>query len=168
MSTTRTELHILLIEDSRSDAKIVDRALREGHVPHRLTVIRDGRKALEYLFGLLNEGVESELEPDLILLDLNLPGLDGWQVLRGIKSDARLRVLPVVVLTTSSREEDVLRTYQSGANTYIAKPAEYARYREVVSALRVYWLDTAVKVPHPLMRARTAVSDAAAHDSAAP
>ena len=150
MSTTAAELHILLIEDSRTDAKIIERALREGAVPHRLTVIPDGRHALDYLFGLLSEAVEPDLEPDLILLDLNLPGLDGCQVLSRIKAEPRLRIIPVIVLTTSSREEDVIRTYQAGANTYIAKPAEYAGYREVVSALRTYWLDTALKVPHPV------------------
>ena len=152
MSTTLSELHIMLIEDSRADAKIIERALREGAVPHRLTVVRDGTEALDYLFGLLDEGVEPDREPDLILLDLNLPGIDGCQVLRRIKADPQLRIIPVIVLTTSNREEDVLQMYQAGANTYISKPAEYARYRELVSALRTYWLDTALKVPHPLYR----------------
>jgi CheY-like chemotaxis protein len=142
----------MLIEDSRADAMIVERALRDGGVPHRLTVIPDGRQALDYLFGLLDEPAEPDRQPDLILLDLNLPGLDGHQVLDRIKTDPRLRVLPVVVLTTSCREEDVLRTYQAGANTYIPKPAEYSGYRQVLSALRTYWLDTALRAPltsHP-------------------
>jgi two-component system, chemotaxis family, response regulator Rcp1 len=152
MSTTLSELHIMLIEDSRADAKIIERALREGAVPHRLTVVRDGTQALDYLFGLLDEAAEPEREPDLILLDINLPGIDGCQVLRRIKGDPHLRIIPVIVLTTSDREDDVLQMYQAGANTYIAKPAEYARYREMVSALRTYWLDTALKVPHPLNR----------------
>ena len=121
-------------------------------MPHRLTVIPDGRQALDYLFGLLDEASDPDREPDLILLDLNLPGLDGCQVLARIKTDPRLRILPVVVLTTSCREEDVLQTYQAGANTYIPKPAEYARYRELVAALRTYWLDTALKAPHTLHR----------------
>ena len=142
----------MLIEDSRADAKIIERALREGAVPHRLTVIPDGRQALDYLFGLLDEASDPDREPDLILLDLNLPGLNGHQVLGRIKADPRLRILPVVVLTTSCREEDVIQTYQAGANTYIPKPAEYARYREVVAALRTYWLDTALKAPHTLHR----------------
>jgi CheY-like chemotaxis protein len=152
MSDSGTELHILLIEDSRTDAKIIERALREEAVPHRLTVLPDGRQALDYLFGLLDESSESGGEPDLILLDLNLPGLDGHQVLGRIKADPLLRALPVVVLTTSCRDEDVLQTYRAGANTYIPKPAEYAGYCEVVSALRTYWLDIALKVPHPLNR----------------
>src|SRR5262249_5208796 len=106
------------------DTKIIQRALREGAVPHRVTVIPDGRQALDYLFGLLDEAADPDREPDLILLDLNLPGLDGHQVLGRIKADPRLRILPVVVLTTSCREEDVIRMYQAGANTYIPKPAE--------------------------------------------
>jgi CheY-like chemotaxis protein len=154
MNTKASGLHILLIEDSRADAKIIERALREGAVPHRLTVVPDGRQALDYLFGLLDEASDPAREPDLILLDLNLPGLDGHQVLVRIKSDPQLRALPVVVLTTSSREEDVIRTYQAGANTYIPKPAEYARFREVIAALSAYWLDAALRVPHPLYRGR--------------
>lgn len=153
MSQTTSQLHILLIEDSRADAKIIERALRERDVPHRLTVIPDGQHALEYLFGLLDDGSDADRQPDLILLDLNLPGLDGHHVLGRIKEDSRLRALPVVVLTTSCREEDVIRTYQAGANSYIPKPAEYARYCEVVSAIRTYWLDTALRVPHTLRRA---------------
>src|SRR5262249_17873426 len=103
MSTTTSELHIMLIEDSRADVTIIERALREGAVPHRLTVIPDGRRALDYLFGLLDEDAEPDREPDLILLDLNLPGIDGHQVLSRIKADPQLRSLPVVVLTTSHR-----------------------------------------------------------------
>jgi CheY-like chemotaxis protein len=149
---TVSDLHIMLIEDSRADAKIIERALREGDVPHRLTVIPDGRQALDYLFGLLDDRADPARVPDLILLDLNLPGLNGHQVLDRIKSDPRLRVLPVVVLTTSCREEDVIQTYQAGANTYIPKPAEYPRYREVISTLRAYWLDTALRMPKALHR----------------
>lgn len=152
MNHPRSEFHILLIEDSRADAKIVERALREGDVSHRLTVIPDGRLALDYLFGLRDEPVQTDREPDLILLDLNLPGLDGCQVLTRIKGDPFLRMIPVVILTTSNREEDILQTYQAGANTYIPKPDEYPRYRELVETLRHYWVDTALKVPRHLMR----------------
>ena len=119
---------------------------------HRLTVIPDGRTALDYLFGLRDESVPADHEPDLILLDLNLPGLDGCQVLTQIKSDPFLRMIPVVILTTSHREEDVLQTYLAGANTYIPKPAEYPSYRELVATLRHYWVDTALKVPSPMLR----------------
>jgi CheY-like chemotaxis protein len=152
MNTLRPDFHILLVEDSRADAKIIERALREGNIAHRLTVIPDGRHALDYLFSLREEPAGSDREPDLILLDLNLPGLNGCQVLSQIKSDPELRIIPVIILTTSQREEDVLQTYQAGANTYIPKPAEYSRYCELVATLRAYWIDTALKVPHPLPR----------------
>ncbi len=147
MNTTLSEFHILLIEDSRADAKIIERALREGEISHQLTVIPDGRHALDYLFALRDEATPFGREPDLILLDLNLPGIDGCQVLTQIKSDPYLRIIPVIVLTTSQRDEDILQTYQAGANTYISKPAEFDRYRELVATLRDYWVDTALKVP---------------------
>ena len=152
MNTTPSEFHILLIEDSRADAKIIDRALREGEIACRLTVIPDGRHALDYLFALRDEPAPNDREPDLILLDLNLPGLDGCQVLTQIKSDPYLRIIPVIILTTSHRDEDILQTYQAGANTYIPKPAEYSRYRELVATLRDYWVGTALKIPRPSYR----------------
>jgi chemotaxis family two-component system response regulator Rcp1 len=152
MNTTLSEFHILLIEDSRADAKIIERALREGEIAHRLTVIPDGRNALDYLFSLSQEPVSTGREPDLILLDLNLPGIDGCQVLTQIKGDPYLRIIPVIVLTTSQREEDILQTYQAGANTYIPKPAEYDRYRELVATLHDYWVGTALKVPRSSIR----------------
>jgi chemotaxis family two-component system response regulator Rcp1 len=144
----RPEFHILLIEDSPTDAKIIERALREANIAHRLTVIHDGRQALEYLIGLQAAEPGPELEPDLILLDLNLPGIDGCQVLTEIKTHPYLRSLPVVVLTTSQREEDILQSYQAGANTYIQKPAEYPRYRDLVATLCQYWHETALRPPH--------------------
>ena len=153
MNLPRSEFHILLIEDSRADAKIIERALREGDVAHRLTVIPDGKHALDYLFRLRDDAASTDREPDLILLDLNLPGMDGCQVLTRIKSDPFLRLIPVVILTTSDREEDIFQTYQAGANTYISKPDEYPRYRELVATLEHYWVDTALKVPRHLMRA---------------
>jgi chemotaxis family two-component system response regulator Rcp1 len=144
----RPEFHILLIEDSRTDAKIIERALRESKIEHRLTVFHDGRHALDYLCRLGDADESEALEPDLILLDLNLPGIDGCQVLTEIKGHPDLRSLPVVILTTSHREEDVLQTYQAGANTYIQKPAEYPRYRDLVRTLRLYWHETALRPPH--------------------
>jgi two-component system, chemotaxis family, response regulator Rcp1 len=158
MNPTRAEFHILLIEDSRADAKIIERALRESDVAHRLTVIPDGRLALDYLNDLRDESDPADHEPDLILLDLNLPGLDGCQVLTQIKSDPFLRMIPVVILTTSHREEDVMKTYLAGANTYIPKPAEYPSYCELVATLRHYWVDTALKVPYQWRRKLTAQS----------
>jgi CheY-like chemotaxis protein len=158
MNLPRSEFHILLIEDSQPDAKIIERALREGGVFHRLTVIPDGKHALDYLYRLRDESPSADREPDLILLDLNLPGMDGCQVLTRIKSDPYLRMIPVVILTTSDRDEDILQTYQAGANTYISKPDEYPRYRELVATLQHYWVDTALKAPRHLMRLRVSES----------
>jgi chemotaxis family two-component system response regulator Rcp1 len=152
MNMTSSDFHILLVEDSRADAKIIERALREADVVHRLTVIPDGQHALDYLFALRDDEADVEREPDLILLDLNLPGIDGCQVLSRIKTDPYLRTIPVVILTTSNREEDVLQTYLAGANTFIPKPAEYPSYRDLVATLRTYWVDTALKIPHHLRR----------------
>ncbi len=154
MNRPSASFHILLVEDSRADAKIIERALRESDVTHRLTVIPDGQHALDYLFALRDDDVDVDREPDLILLDLNLPGIDGCQVLSRIKSDLYLRTIPVVILTTSNREEDILRTYMAGANTFISKPAEYPSYRELVATLHTYWVDTALKIPHDLRRKR--------------
>lgn len=142
------KFHILLVEDSPTDVKIIERALREGNIEHRLTVIHDGRQALDYLLQLQHADEPEEREPDLVLLDLNLPGIDGGQVLSTIKGDPFLRTIPVVVLTTSHREEDVLQMYQAGANTYIQKPSEYPRYRDLVMTLRQYWHETALRPPH--------------------
>lgn len=142
-----TEFHILLIEDSRADVQIIERALREGKIEHRLTVIADGLQALDYLARLRELDTPDDAEPDLVLLDLNLPGLDGCQVLTRIKNDPSLRKIPVVVLTTSRRDEDVLQTYQAGANTFIQKPAEFPRYRDLVATLQRYWFETAVRPP---------------------
>ena len=147
------DFHILLVDDSLADVKIIERALRESNIQHRLTVIHDGRRALEYLERLQDPNIPADREPDLILLDLNLPGIDGGQILAEIKKDIYLKSIPVVVLTTSRREEDILSTYQAGANTYIQKPSEFPRYREIVVTLRAYWHETALRVPRDRPRA---------------
>ncbi len=141
------DFHILLIDDSHPDVKIIERALHEANVQHRLTVIHDGRRALEYLQRLRDPAVPADREPDLILLDLNLPGVDGSQILAEVKADLYLKAIPVVVLTTSRRDEDILATYQAGANTYIQKPAEFPRFRELVVTLSSYWHQTALRAP---------------------
>lgn len=138
------DFHILLIEDSRADVKIIERALAESLVAHRLTVQHDGRSALDFLEGLHERDDAAESQPDLILLDLNLPGIDGSQVLTRIKTHSRLRSIPVVVLTTSRREEDIAQIYLAGANTFIQKPSEYPLYRDLVKILELYWEKTAL------------------------
>ena len=142
-----SDFHILLVDDSPSDVLIIDRALREENIDHRLTVLQDGRAALDYLVRLKDPEAPAELDPDLVLLDLNLPGLDGCQVLAAIKDDRELRSIPVVILTTSDREEDVRATYAAGANSFIRKPDEYPSYRALVAILRRYWHETALPRP---------------------
>lgn len=143
----RPDFHILLVEDSLADVRIIERALGEVHVDHRLTVIHDGQLALDFLGDLHDPSTPPDYMPDLILLDLNLPGVDGAQVLAHVKSDPLLRTIPVVVLTTSRRDEDILQSYQAGANTYIEKPSEYPSYRDLVTTLRRYWHETALRIP---------------------
>ena len=139
---------ILLVEDNPADVKITQRALRESAFPVELLVVRDGEEAVEYL---LRQGPHAGdpvwRSPDLILLDLNLPKLNGLQVLQRIRSTPQLHNVPVVVLTTSKRQEDIQQTYAAGANTYIQKPAEYPRYRDLVMTLRQYWHETALRPP---------------------
>lgn len=136
---------ILLVEDSRADVRIIERALNDGEVPHTLIVASGGQEALDLLDGIGQPEGTTNRFPDLILLDLNMPGMDGEQVLLTLKSDPLLRAIPVVVLTTSKRDDDILRTYLAGANTFIQKPSEYPSYQELVATLRSYWRDTALR-----------------------
>jgi len=115
-------VNILLVEDNPSDVEITRRALQKGQVRHQLTVARDGQEALDILFGRQNDNVAP---PDLILLDLNLPKVDGREVLEKVKADPELRHIPVVVITISTREEDMARCYELGVKTFITKPARF-------------------------------------------
>lgn len=139
---------ILLVEDNPADVKITQRALRDGASPVELLVVRDGQEAVEYL---LRQGAYADQpdwrRPDLILLDLNLPRLNGLQVLERIRATPSLRTTPVVVLTTSRRQEDVQQMYAAGANTYIEKPQDFNRFVQVLQTIERYWLGTALLPP---------------------
>jgi CheY-like chemotaxis protein len=137
-------IHILLVEDNAGDVRLTREALREGHVRNNLSVAKDGAEALAMLrhVPLPGEGPR----PDLVLLDLNLPKVDGRQVLAEIKGDPDLRRIPVVVLTTSKAEEDVLRSYDLHANSYITKPVDLDQFIKVVQAIEDFWL-TIVTLP---------------------
>ena len=139
---------ILLVEDNPADVKITQRALRESASPVELLVVRDGQEAVEYL---LRQGAHTAnpewRRPDLILLDLNLPRLNGRQVLERIRATADLRATPVVVLTTSRRHEDIQEMYAAGANTYIEKPQDFSRFVQVLQIIQSYWLETALLPP---------------------
>ena len=139
---------ILLVEDNPADVKITERALKESALPVQLIVVRDGQEAVEYLLRQGEHAADRGWRgPDLILLDLNLPRLNGLEVLRLIRATPELRAVPVVVLTTSRRHQDVQEMYAAGANTYIEKPQDFARFVEVLQTIQRYWLDTALLPP---------------------
>jgi len=141
---------ILLVEDNPADVKITQRALKESGLPVDLIVVRDGQEAIDYL---LRQGAHPRGEdwrcPALILLDINLPRLNGRQVLERVRATPGLRTVPVVVLTTSRQQEDVQQMYASGANTYIEKPQDFQRFVQVLQTIHHYWLDTALLPPMP-------------------
>jgi len=132
---------ILLVEDNPDDEELTLRALKRGNVANDVTVARDGSEALEFLFGSGKfEGRDTTRQPAVILLDLKLPKLSGLEVLRRIRADERTSMLPVVILTSSSEDEDMIRSYESGANSYVRKPVNFAEFTTAVSQLGLYWL----------------------------
>ena len=137
-------IEILLVEDNPADVRLTQEALREGKVKNSLNVARDGTEALAFL---RRQGPHASApRPDLILLDLNLPKKDGREVLAEIKSDDELKTIPVVVLTTSSAELDILKSYSLHANCYITKPVDLEQFVSVVKAIDDFWL-TVVRLP---------------------
>ena len=137
-------IEILLVEDSTSDTDLTVEALAAAKVTNRLSIVEDGVQAMEFLH---REGQYAHApRPDLILLDLNLPRKDGREVLAEIRSDEKLTAIPVVVLTTSQAEQDVLRAYALHANCYITKPVDFNQFLEVIEAIEGFWLSV-VKLP---------------------
>jgi CheY-like chemotaxis protein len=137
-------IEILLVEDNPGDIRLTQEALRDNKVRNNMAVARDGAEALALL---RREGQYADSpRPDLILLDLNLPKIDGREVLRRIKDDKKLRPIPVVILTTSRDEQDVLKAYGLHANCYVAKPVELEQFMEVVRSIEGFWL-TVVTLP---------------------
>jgi chemotaxis family two-component system response regulator Rcp1 len=137
-------IDILLVEDNPGDVRLTREALKEGKVINKLNVVGDGLEALAYL---RHEGRYAKLpHPDLILLDLNLPKMDGREVLEKIKTDPKLRRIPVVILTTSKSEEDIIMSYDLHANCYITKPVDLDQFITVVMAVEDFWF-TIVKLP---------------------
>ena len=141
---TATPIEILLVEDNAADVRLTQEALREGKVQNNLTIARDGEEALKIL---RREGAHAAApRPDLILLDLNLPRKDGREVLQDIKADPELKTIPVVVLTTSSAEVDIVKSYQLHANCYITKPVDLEQFISVVKSIDDFWLSI-VRLP---------------------
>ncbi|MBN2169036.1 MAG: response regulator [Actinobacteria bacterium] len=137
-------IEILLIEDNPGDARLTEEALKDGNISFELHIVEDGLEALSFLKG---EGKYADrITPDLILLDLNLPVMDGRELLVKLKEDDRLRMIPVIVLTASKSESDIARSYESQANAYITKPADLDQFSDVIKAVEDFWL-TVVKLP---------------------
>ena len=137
-------IEVLLVEDDEGDVLMTREALDEGKVLNRLNVVGDGVEAIDYLRG--EKGYEGATRPDLILLDLNLPKRDGRQVLADVKGDPDLRRIPIVVLTTSEAEEDVLRSYDLHANAYVTKPVDFDRFVEVIRQIDEFFISV-VRLP---------------------
>lgn len=132
---------ILLVEDNPDDADLTLRAFRRSHVMNTIHVVRDGIEALDYLFGRGEYAArETAPLPTLVILDLKLPKLDGLGVLRAIRASERTKLLPVVILTSSKEEQDLISGYSLGANSYVRKPVDFSRFVEQLQRLQVYWL----------------------------
>jgi len=139
-------IEILLVEDNPGDARLTQEAFREGKIGNNLSVVSDGLEALAFL---RQEGqYENATRPDMILLDLNLPRMDGRELLARIKSDEELKRIPVVVLTTSKAEEDILKSYNLHANCYISKPVELSQFLEVVRSIEDFWMTIVILPPN--------------------
>lgn len=139
--TTPEHISVLLVEDNEEDIELTLRVFRQYHLANHIHVVRDGAEALDCLFG---SGAYVDRSPceqtKLILLDLKLPKVDGLEVLRRCKSDERTKTIPVVVLTSSREEQDVIESYKLGVNSYIVKPVDFHQFVEAVKQLNLYWL----------------------------
>lgn len=139
---------ILLVEDDLADQEIINRIVSEGATSAKLEIVSNGQEALDYLKG---EGdyapPNSPPKPDLVLLDLNMPGLSGFDVLTQIRKHPPIKLLPVIVLTTSDRESDIVQSYERGANSYLTKPVSYDHFVRIIREIDEFWFDIAVLPP---------------------
>lgn len=130
---------ILLVEDGDADAEMTARALRKGGLVNRLARVRDGVEALEYMFREGRWSTRTSAQPRLVLLDLKMPRLGGIEVLRRLKADDTTKIVPVVIMTSSAEEQDIVESYHLGANSYLVKPVEFPAFAELVSHVGLYW-----------------------------
>jgi two-component system response regulator len=141
---------ILLVEDNPDDVELTLRAFRKSNLANDIVVARDGNEALDYLFVTgRHAGRSPLLEPEIVLLDLKLPKVDGLEVLKRIRADARTRRLPVVILTSSKEERDVLQSYDLGANSFVRKPVDFGEFVDAARQLGLYWLVLNERPPKP-------------------
>jgi len=132
---------ILIVEDNARDEALTLRALKKCNIMNEVVVVRDGVQALDYLFGTgAYVGRDLQVMPQIILLDLKLPKVDGLQVLQKVRADERTRRLPVVMFTSSSEEEDMIKSYDLGANSYVRKPVDFEQFVDATKQLGLYWL----------------------------
>jgi two-component system response regulator len=142
---------ILLVEDNPDDEALTLRALQKNKITNEVVVAHDGVQALDYVFGTgAYAGRDTSVSPQIILLDLKLPKIDGLEVLRRLRSDPRTKLTPVVILTSSNEERDLLAGYDSGANSYVRKPVDFDQFAEAVRYLGLYWL--VLNQPPPVLR----------------
>ena len=132
---------IMLVEDNEDDELLTRRAFQKNNVKNELVVAHDGREALDWLFGEgEHAGRDTSVQPDVVLLDVNMPRVGGLEVLEAVRKDPRTSLVPVGMLTSSKQEEDMIRSYELGANSYVRKPVEFDAFVEAVRTLGVYWL----------------------------
>jgi two-component system response regulator len=143
---------ILLVEDNPDDEALTLRAFKKNNIGNRIVVVRDGAEALDWLFKRGAHSSRPEADPQVVLLDLKLPKVDGLEVLRQLREDNRTKLLPVVILTSSKEESDLLRGYELRANSYIRKPVDFAHFVESVKEIGMYWL--VLNEPPPVPAAR--------------
>jgi two-component system, response regulator len=141
MMSNQNEVEILLVEDNPNDAEMALRALKKNNIANNVAHVVDGEEALDFLFAHgAYSGRKIESGPKMVLLDLKLPKVDGLEVLKIVKSDPRTKIIPVIVLTSSNEESDIIESYKLGANSYIVKPVDFDKFVEAVKGLGFYWL----------------------------
>ena len=139
--STHIEVEVLLVEDSPRDAEMTLRTLRKRNLANNIVHVKDGQEALDWLLGTAAQaGRDAQPRPKVVLLDLKLPKVDGLEVLRAIRADQRTRLLPVVIMTSSQEQRDVVESYKLGVNSYVVKPVEFDAFSAAVAELGHYWL----------------------------
>ncbi|MDJ0833826.1 MAG: response regulator [Gammaproteobacteria bacterium] len=144
-----SESYILLVDDNQDDIDLTLRAIRKSNIDQRVVIARDGQEALDYLFAEGEYAGEEHELPSVVLLDLNMPRVGGLDVLKRLRAELRTEILPVVVLTTSDEQTDIVRSYKFGANSFITKPIDINQFLEAIQELHLYWTERNTSPPAP-------------------